>query len=77
MNYKKTQIGGPPEENKTVPIDESLISNEQNKPIWLIGAIDTSSKYVRIDIVPERIQTNLKKFVINHIIPGTHITLDN
>ena len=40
-------------------------------------AIDTSSKSVRTDIIPERTRDNLKKFVINHIIPGTHLTDDN
>ena len=74
--YKKTQIGGAPEENKIVAIDESLISHEQNKQIWLVGAIDTSSKSVRIEIIPERNRENLKCFVKNHIIPGTHLTHD-
>ena len=40
-------------------------------------AIDTLSKSVRTDIIPERTRDNLKKFVINHIIPGTHFTDDN
>ena len=60
---KKTQIGGSPDENKTVAIDESLISHEQKQQVWLVGGIDTSSKSVRIDIIPERNRDNLKKFV--------------
>ena len=34
-NYKKTQIRGSPEENKTVEIDETLISHKKNQQMWL------------------------------------------
>ena len=36
-------------------------------------AIDPESKGIRLDVINERNQTNLKTFVYNHIIPGTHM----
>ena len=32
--YKEIQIRGPPNENKTVAIDESLRYHEQNQQVW-------------------------------------------
>ena len=58
-------------------MDESLIAHEQNQQVWLRRAIDSSSKIVRLDIIPERNSHNLKKFVINHIIPRTHLIHNN
>jgi len=50
--------------------------HEDQKPIWLVGGIDMTSKAVSLDIVPERNTINLKYFVENHIKPGTNISHD-
>ena len=75
-NYKIKQIGGSPENNRTVAIDETLIMHEGQKQIWLVGGIDTTTKAVRLDIVSERNSINLKYFVENHIESGTNISHD-
>ena len=73
-SYKFKQIVGPPKKNRTVAIDETLIMHEQQKQIWLVGGIDTTTKAIRLDIVPERNSINLKYFIENHIEPGTNIS---
>lgn len=57
-------------------IDETLITHRDGRQILLIGAIDTISKKVRLDVIPERNTENIKIFVRNHILPGTNITHD-
>ena len=47
-----------------------------NKKIWLIGAIVTKSHKISCDFIFERTMENLKTFVNNHILQGTHITTD-
>ena len=75
--YRTTQIGGDPDTNKIVSIDESMIlHDENNNQVWLVGAIETKSKKLRLDIINERNEENLKTFIINHIVPGTHIVTD-
>lgn len=72
--YKIYQIGGSPELNKTVAIDETLILHENNRQIWLVGGIDMTDKTVRMDIIPEINSNNLEIFIKNHVAPGTTIT---
>lgn len=72
--YKLRRIGGDPEENITVAIDESLITHENGNQVWLCGAIDTRHNHIRLDVLPARSADNLKTFVKNHIIPGSNIT---
>ena len=74
--YKIVQIGGDPEANRTVAIDETLITHKDGKQVWIVGAIDTTTKNVRLDYLPERNGHNLKIFVNNHILPGTNLTHD-
>ena len=45
--------------------------------IWLVGAVDTETKKLSLDVIKERNSTNLKILVINHIEPGTHIVHDH
>ena len=45
--------------------------------IWLVGAIDTETKELRLDVIKERNSTNLKIFINNHVEPGTHIVHDS
>ena len=60
--------------NRTFAIDETLIMHEGQKQVWLVGWIDTTTKALRLDIVPERNSINLNYFVKNHIEPGSNIT---
>ena len=74
--YPRIQIGGPPEKNKVVAVDECLMTHEHGIQQWVVGAIETDTYRLRIDIIPERNQNNLKIFVNNHIVPGTTIVTD-
>ena len=74
--YKLVQKGGDPNSNRTVTIDETLITHIDSKQIWIVGAIDTTTKNVRLDVIPERNGHNLKIFVSNHILPGSNLTHD-
>ena len=71
------QIGGDPTTNTTVALVESLFIHDNGDKIWVIGAKETKSSKLRIDIMKERTEANLKKFVVNHIEPGTKITHDD
>ena len=51
--YKLVQIGGDPDSNRTVAIDETLITHIDTKQVWIVGAIDTTTKNVRLDVIPE------------------------
>ena len=71
------QIGGDPSLEKIVSIDESIFLHDNlGRQIWVVGAIDPESKDIRLDVINKRNQTNLKTFVYNHIIPGTHVVHD-
>lgn len=74
--YKIKQIGGSPDKNISVAIDESLWVHINNQKMWLIGAIETKSRKLRCDFVRHRTSANLNIFVTNHIEPGTHIITD-
>ena len=63
-------------EERTVSLDETLIMHEGGTQIWLVGAIDTTNKAIRLDIMSSRTSENLKIFVQNNIIPGTNIRHD-
>ena len=49
---------------------------ENNVLLWLIGAIDSDTKHIRLDVTTVRNTNNLKKFVYNHIEPGINIIHD-
>lgn len=74
--YRKFQIGGSPEKNITVALDEHMWTHLNQEQIWVVGAIETKSRKMRFDFMKERNSDNLKIFVQNHIEPGTHITHD-
>jgi len=46
-------------------MDETLITHDNDTQVWLVGAIDTTSKHVRLDIMTDRTSDNLKQFVMN------------
>ena len=74
FKYKLRQIGGDPEENITVAIEESLITHGNGNQVWLCRATDTRHKHIRLDVLPARNSDNLKTFVKNHITRGSNIT---
>ena len=75
--YRLKQIGGAPEKHKIIAVDESLILHDnKDAMIWLVGAIDTETKELRLDIIKERNSTNLKIFINNHVESGTYIVHD-
>lgn len=60
--YKNNLIGN---EYINVALDESLFIHENHgSPIWVVGAIQTDTKAIRLDIIPQRNSQNLKIFVI-------------
>ena len=75
-NYKIKQTEDSPELERIIALDETLIIHEAHTQIWIVGGIDTTSKALRLDIIPERNATNLAIFVKNHIEPGSNITYD-
>ena len=60
--YRNVRIGGDPDKNITVALDECLWKHEGNSQIWVFGAIETNSKKMRIDFANERTSEILKIF---------------
>lgn len=76
--YRTTQIGVSPDTNKIACIDESLIfHDDEDQQIWLIRAIESRTKEIRFDFIRDKAEDTLKKFIYNHIVPGTHIVNDD
>lgn len=50
--YINNKIGGPPDINKIVAIDETLIIHQNGFQKWLVGGIETRSRKLRLDIIP-------------------------
>ena len=67
------------EENKNafIAIDESLFSHTiDNEQIWLVGLIDTNTKYFRIEAVKERDTETMERIICHHIGKGNNIITD-
>lgn len=77
-SYKLSLIGGAPETERTVAIDEFLITHSNGEQIWLVRATGTTNHNVRLDVFPKRNRNseNIKNCITNHIIPGTNLTDD-
>ena len=73
---KLSQIGGAPETERTLSIDETLITLSKGKQIWLTVAIDKTNHNIPLDMFLERNGENITIFLTNHIIPGTNIIYD-
>ena len=63
-------------EFKTFAIDETLISHVNNTQLWIIGAIDTVNKDVRLILSFSRDEDTMKKFVETYIENGNTIITD-
>ena len=46
------------------------------KQKWVVGAIDVTTKEIRLDVIYERNMSNLNIFIQNHIEPGSNIIHD-
>ena len=54
--------------NDNIAIDKALFCyTTQNKKIWLIGLINTLTKYFRIEAVNERSRNNIEKIIRHNI----------
>lgn len=53
-----------------------ILHENNNNQIWLVGAIESRSKKLRIDVINVRNEENIRIFITNHIAPGTHIITD-
>ena len=74
--YRECLIGGPPELNKFVAIEESLFLHDNNRRIWIVEAIETDCRKMRFNIINGRTADNIKKFLLNHVEAGTEIISD-
>lgn len=64
-------------ESAYIAIDESLFCHTgSNENIWLIGLINTNTKYFRIEAVKERNADILEKIIRHHIGRGNTIITD-
>lgn len=58
-------------------VDETLIIHDINgNQQWLLGAIETVKKEVRLEFISNKNTATIKKFFLNHIMARTHITHD-
>ena len=60
-------------EFKSFAFDETLISHVNNSQLWIIGAIDTVNKEVRLVLRATRDEDTIKKFVQDYIANGNTI----
>ena len=75
--YRNHMIGGNPDTGKIIALDEALfLHNDQGDQIWVVGAKETSSNKLRIDVMSIRNSSNLEIFVKNHVKAGTTIVTD-
>lgn len=77
--YMGNKIGGGTSESdsRICAIDESLFTHVEGQQTWVVGVIDTKNKAKRFDVINERNSENLKVFITNNLLPGTHITHNN
>lgn len=60
--YKAVQIGGEPNEDISVALDETLLAHCGREQVWLLGGYNTRNKNIRLDILLSREANNLKIF---------------
>ena len=58
-------------------VDESLFGHKNNSQIWILGAINNSTKDFRLEGVLNRDTHNLKKFITNYIPIGNKVVTDS
>ena len=64
-NYRNSRKGGEPGSNSVVAVDETLIIYDINgNHQWLLGAIETVTKEVRLELIPNRNTATIKKFFL-------------
>ena len=76
-NLYQSEILGQKDHNGKFSIDESLFStDEENRQIWVIGAIDNITKDFRIDVSFNRNEEVLKAFLSRYIETGNYVITD-
>ena len=63
--------------NEFYAVDESLISHNNNKQIWLLGLINNSTKEFRIVASYKRDSLTLAAFIKKYIKTGNNIITDS
>ena len=78
IKYKETNIGGFDHnlEPHIFAIDESLFCHDSFGQIWVVGAVDTTLKNIRMDIIRNRTASNIETFINNHFKEDSHFTHD-
>lgn len=62
---------------KSFSIDESLFTHGKNRmQVWIIGAINTTTKEFRIEPIKERYSELINTFISSYIDKGNHIICD-
>ena len=62
--------------NESFAVDESNFISINNRNLWVLGAINTSSKKLRLEITFDRDKETLKRFINTHIKYGNRIVHD-
>ena len=57
-------------------VDESKFVNLNNRLLWVIGIIHTSTKKIRLEVTFERDAEKLKKIITKHVATGNCIVTD-
>ena len=75
--YYSTDLLSDKNTHKNLAIDESLFTHGKNgMQIWVIGAINTTTKEFRIEPIKERNSETIKLFISSYIDKGNHIICD-
>ena len=57
-------------------VDECNFTHTDGEQVWVIGAIETTTKELRIDIIHGRNATNIEKFIKKYIPPNNYVITD-
>ena len=64
-------------EHRKIAVDESLFTHVNNKPLWVIGLIDTNSKKFRLIPSFSRDGPKLKSIITKYVMRGNIIITDS
>lgn len=65
------------EEIEKFAVDECNFTYENGQQLWILDAIETSKKCIRIEIIHKKNPTNLEKFITNYIPRNSTVITDN
>ena len=64
------------DEQSYFEIDESFFGNKNNKQIWLLGIVNTTTKQFRVEGTYSRDGNTITKIISKHIASGNFIITD-